>query len=115
MGQMEQIFLNLFMNAVQAMCDGGVLTVTARVVASHRVGGASHTQQWCELSVSETGVGMTSEQLKCVFQPFFTTKAHGMGLGLPITKRLVEDHSGTIHVESQSGVGTTFIVHLPLP
>lgn len=114
MGQMEQIVLNLSMNAVQAMSEGGMLTITARVVASHRVGGASHTQQWCELAVSDTGVGMTSEQLTCLFQPFFTTKAHGMGLGLPITKRLVEDHGGTMHVESQFGVGTTFIVRLPL-
>ncbi|HEV7237171.1 MAG TPA: ATP-binding protein, partial [Ktedonobacteraceae bacterium] len=71
-------------------------------------------QCWLELAVSDTGIGITAEQLKHIFQPFFTTKAHGIGLGLPITRRLIEDHHGHLLVKSQSGHGATFLVRLPL-
>jgi PAS domain S-box-containing protein len=101
--QIEQVLFNLYLNAVQAMPDGGVLTITCRVLSN-----------WIELTVSDTGVGIPSDQLERIFQPFFTTKAHGIGLGLPITRRLVEDHHGHLLVESQLGYGTTITVRLPL-
>jgi signal transduction histidine kinase len=101
--QIEQVLFNLYLNAMQAMPDGGVLTIACRVVSN-----------WIELTVSDTGVGIPSDQLERIFQPFFTTKAHGIGLGLPITRRLVEDHHGRLLVESQLGYGTTITVQLPL-
>ncbi len=116
-GQIEQILLNLFVNAIQAMPDGGILTVSSRVVQANLLSRDPRfglLSQWFELTINDTGVGLTTEQLQRIFQPFFTTKAHGMGLGLPITRRLIEDHGGTIEVESQFGFGTTVQVRFPL-
>ena len=132
--QIEQVFFNLYMNALQAMPDGGILTITCQVISTHsrhstqsqkRDGSlplaigvpievSTVQQHWLELSVSDTGVGMAPEQLEQLFQPFFTTKAHGIGLGLPITRRLVEDHRGYLLVESQPGYGATFSIRLPI-
>ena len=116
-GQIEQVLFNLYMNALQAMPEGGELTVTCRVVeqvAELRLKPATELQQWFVLTVTDTGMGIAPDALKRIFQPFFTTKAHGIGLGLPITRRLIEDHGGTLHVESQPGKGTTMTVYLPL-
>ncbi len=101
--QIEQVLFNLYLNAVQAMPDGGVLSISCQEIAD-----------WLELIVSDSGVGISPDQLEHIFQPFFTTKAHGIGLGLPIIRRLVEDHHGYIFVESQLGYGTTITVKLPL-
>ena len=106
--QMEQVLFNLFTNALQAMPEGGILTVASHVVSE------GQSQQWLEFMVSDTGVGIQSNQLERIFQPFFTTRAHGIGLGLPITRRLIEDHRGTMKVESQPGYGARFIIRLPL-
>lgn len=131
--QMEQVLFNLYTNALQAMTEGGVLSVSCQVVYTEKethlpmgvakevaiefgtpIGIYRGQQRWLELEVSDTGVGITAEQLKRIFQPFFTTKAHGIGLGLPITRRLVEDHHGYLLVRSQSGHGATFSVRLPI-
>jgi signal transduction histidine kinase len=139
-GQIEQVMLNIYMNALQAMPDGGILSVSCHLLSAecplpgtacgsspettqgtystaahcHRCLGESAPQQWLELSVSDTGSGIPPEQLERIFQPFFTTKAHGIGLGLAITRRLVEDHGGYIHVEGNSGYGATLSVRLPI-
>ena len=110
MGQIEQVLFNLYANALQAMSEGGTLTITCRVIA----GPDKETPQWMEVLVADTGTGIPSEYLERIFQPFFTTKAHGIGLGLPITRRLIEDHGGLLLVESQLGKGTTFSIRLPL-
>jgi len=138
LAQVEQVLFNLYMNAIQAMPEGGVLTVSCQVISatnstySNRqreqgrlfefgepIGAGEidedgKQQSWLELSVSDTGVGIAPDQLERIFQPFFTTKAHGIGLGLPITRRLVEDHRGHLLVESQPGYGTTISVRLPI-
>ena len=117
-GQIEQILFNLYTNALQAMPDGGVLTILCHPMRESRSGSkqrsVSEAQQWLEFIVTDTGVGISPEDMKRIFQPFFTTKAHGIGLGLPITRRLIEDHGGTLQVESQPGKGTTIIIRLPL-
>ncbi len=110
--QMEQVLFNLFTNAIQAMPDGGILTVTCRGIT--RVNGEPDAGQWLEFSVSDTGSGITPDQRERIFQPFFTTRAHGIGLGLSITRRLIEDHRGSIQVESQPGCGATFTLRLPV-
>lgn len=103
MGQMEQVLINLCTNAIQAMPDGGVLTVSCH----------KYNDDWIDIAIGDTGMGIPPQQAERIFQPFFTTKAHGIGLGLAITRRLVEDHGGSIHVEGQPGSGATIIVRLP--
>lgn len=90
-------------NAVQAMPAGGQLTIKTGVPCPGRV----------TASVTDTGVGMPPDTLDRLFEPLFTTKAKGIGLGLPLAKSLVEVHGGTIQVESAGGRGTTFTVNLP--
>jgi PAS domain S-box-containing protein len=133
MAQMEQVLFNLCMNAIQAMQEGGVLTVSCRVVAANKIinkgaqreqrmlfrlnepiGVFTDQQSWVELAVSDTGNGIAADQLERIFQPFFTNKAHGIGLGLPITRRLVEDHRGHLLIQSQLGYGATVAVRLPV-
>lgn len=112
--QIEQVLLNLFLNALQAMPDGGILSVSCQIVHLSGAGEQQEQRSMIELSVSDTGEGIAQDELERIFQPFYTTKAHGIGLGLPITRRLIEDHHGSILVESQLGYGTTVSVRLPL-
>ncbi len=115
--QMEQVLLNLYMNALQAMPNGGILTVACQVARKNgdALGEINEgAGDVVEIAVSDTGSGIASDHLARIFQPFFTTKAHGIGLGLPITRRLVKDHGGDVRVESHLGYGSTFLVRLPL-
>jgi two-component system nitrogen regulation sensor histidine kinase GlnL len=107
-----QVFLNLVRNGAEAMADtGGELTVRTRFErVSPQVGG----QAAAVLEVADRGPGIAPEAERQLFNPFFTTKASGTGLGLPISVRIVEEHGGTIEVQSRSGGGTTFRVLLPL-
>lgn len=115
MVQLEQVLLNLLINARQAMLSagrGGSLTVRAE---------PDEPQREAVVCVSDTGPGIAAEHLPRIFEPFFTTKAsasrgqtRGTGLGLSICKQIVETHRGTIAVESALGKGTTFTVRLPL-
>lgn len=102
--QMEQVLLNLVLNAVQAMGSGGVLTLRSKAAGGLVV-----------LEVSDTGEGISEENLKRIFDPFFTTRTigQGTGLGLSVTDSIVAAHGGRIEVESQPGVGSTFRVLLP--
>jgi len=103
-GQLLQVFGNIIRNAVQAMSEGGRLVVKSEVPSP----------EWIAVSFADTGVGIPEENLGKLFEPLFTTKAKGIGLGLAVTKTLVEGHGGTIEVESQVGKGTTFRVRLPI-
>lgn len=94
---------NLILNAVQAMPDGGQLTLST-----------AQKGKFIEVKVTDTGVGVPEENLGKVFEPLFTTKAKGIGLGLVIAKASIERQGGTIEVESQVGKGTTFTVRLPV-
>jgi signal transduction histidine kinase len=99
----RQAILNLFVNARQAMPMGGELIVRLR-----RQG------NFVELAVTDTGVGMTPEDLERCFEVYYSTKREGTGLGLSTTKRIVEEHGGTIHAISEVGRGTSFSILLPL-
>lgn len=101
---LHQAFLNLLLNAIQAMPEGGALKVA---VASGPNG------QGSEIRVQDTGEGIPPETLKKVFNPFFTTKERGSGLGLPIVKSIVESHQGTIQIDSTPGQGTVVVIQLP--
>lgn len=114
--QLEQAFLNILLNAVAAMERGGHLTVsTAAAEPEERADSAAEMPGAClRVEIADTGVGMSSENLERVFEPFYTTKPQGTGLGLAITRRIVEEHGGTIRAESELAKGTTFRVTLPL-
>jgi signal transduction histidine kinase len=101
--QIKQAFLNLLVNARQAMPDGGEL-----VVQSFRVGTR------VEVTVTDTGTGMSEEKLARCFDEYWSDKKGGTGLGLPTAKRIIEEHGGTIRVVSEPGRGTSFTVGLPL-
>jgi signal transduction histidine kinase len=100
--QLRQVLLNLLTNAYAAMDGAGVLTIEA--VAAE--GGV-------EIRVTDTGAGMDEETVNHIFDPFYTRKAKGIGLGLAVTRRIVEAHGGTIAARSQPGDGTTFVIALP--
>jgi two-component system sensor histidine kinase AtoS len=101
--QMQQVFLNLLLNAVEAMPDGGMLaTKTSYDTKLDSI----------EITISDTGTGMDQSIKSKVFQPFFTTKRKGSGLGLAITRRLIEQHGGQIYLESDPGKGTVFNIFL---
>ena len=106
--QIQQVFLNLFLNAVQPMQQGagGILTVQSDLAESDGV-------EMVQVRVTDTGSGIPPQILEKIFTPFFTTKAQGTGLGLAISHRLVEQHGGTLSVVSRDGKGTTFTVELP--
>ncbi len=101
--QFERIFHNLIMNAIQAMPSGGLINI------STLKGGETIT-----IKVVDTGVGITSDTLKQIFEPLFTTKSKGVGLGLSIVKTFVEKHNGTIDVVSTAGSETSICIKLPL-
>ena len=116
--QIEQVLMNLVLNAGDAMPDGGTLTITTRAASAGeaRASGASldPTAASCAMiSVSDTGSGMDAELLGRVFEPFFTTKEHGTGLGLATVSTIVAQHHGSVTVQSELQKGTTFTVYLP--
>jgi signal transduction histidine kinase len=102
-GMLKQAFLNLILNAIQAMPGGGVLTVESRLLGDA-----------LEVKIADTGIGISEENRKKLFSPFFTTKKNGTGLGLAITYRIIENHRGRIDVVSEPGRGTTFTVRIPV-
>ncbi|OGP49325.1 MAG: hypothetical protein A3K30_04235 [Deltaproteobacteria bacterium RBG_13_51_10] len=120
--QMERAFLNLFLNALQAMPQGGTLTIQTKHHESGyhlqkdlpMPGSSVPEEEWVEVAVADTGEGIPSEFLVEIFRPFFTTKAKGTGLGLSLAQRIVEQHHGQIFAQSQVGAGTTFYLFLPL-
>jgi signal transduction histidine kinase len=99
---LRSVFNNLFLNAVQAMCEGGALKVTI-----------SNAADAAQIEVADTGGGIAPENLDKIFEPYFSTKETGTGLGLAIVKKIVEDHNGTIEVASKVNEGTVFTVILP--
>ena len=101
--KIKQVLLNLFKNAIEAMTPGGNLSISVNLDTPGKV----------VLGISDTGKGMDIYQVKRVFMPFFTTKSDGSGLGLPFVLKNIEEHGGTIAIESEVDVGTTFIVTFP--
>jgi signal transduction histidine kinase len=107
--QLAQVLVNLFLNAIDAMPNGGKLTVAAQI-ATH-----DHTPPALVVSVADSGIGIEKDFLPKIFQPFYTAKKRrGLGLGLPICERIVNNHGGSIEVKSRHGEGTTFTIYLPI-
>ena len=102
---LQQIFMNLLLNAVDAMPEGGTLTMKTSLDAAVSM---------VRIEIADTGKGVESGVMDKLFQPFFTTKPKGTGLGLAITKRLVEEHGGEISLQNNAEGGVTFILQLPV-
>jgi signal transduction histidine kinase len=102
-GHLQQVFLNIINNAIQAMPDGGVLSIDC-VVRDHIL----------ELVFTDTGIGISQDNVGHVFDPFFTTKRDGTGLGLSVSFGIVQKHHGDLSVTSTPGHGSTFTVSLPV-
>jgi signal transduction histidine kinase len=107
--RVKQVFLNILLNAVQATGRGGTVTVTSRYVVE------DEEDQFLQVSIGDTGSGISEENLEKLFTPFFTTKeSEGSGLGLMTSHHIVDEHRGTIDVKSSLGKGTTFTIRFPL-
>jgi len=102
--QLRDVFLNLAQNAIQAMPRGGRLSMSCSAMANRRV----------RVRVEDTGVGIAPENLTKIFELYYTTKERGTGVGLSMVYRTIQIHNGEIDVESTVGVGTTFIIVLPV-
>jgi len=100
---MERVFYNLLLNAAQATPAGGAITVKTRLAGVT-----------AEISVIDRGAGIEPKDRESIFNPFFTTKPEGVGLGLAIVSKIVDDHGGKIAVESEPGKGSVFRVYLPI-
>lgn len=101
---MKQALLNIVKNAISAMPEGGCLQVDT-------VAGDDHV----ELAISDTGVGIPEENMTKIFEPYFTTKDFGSGLGLTLVYKIIKEHQGEINLDSREGKGTTFTITLPVP
>ncbi len=116
--QIEQAFLNLILNAMEAMSDGGTLSVSTAFREDSSPPETSSPERPARkilmVTVKDTGCGIPAENMGRLFEDFFTTKSEGTGLGLPITRRIMTAHRGTIEVTSEVGQGTCFVISFPL-
>ena len=103
----KQALINIIINAVQSMDSGGLLTVESMTRKENDA-------VYAVVVVNDTGAGIPEDLMKNIFDPFYTTKIHGLGLGLSLTRRIVESHGGEIKVESAEGIGSTFTISLPV-
>jgi two-component system sensor histidine kinase HydH len=102
--QIKQLLLNLFINAAHAMPDGGTLTI------------AAHAEQGLlRIDIRDTGGGIDAAVLPHIFEPFYTTRREGSGVGLAVVRKIVEEHGARIAVASEVGIGTCFTLHWPTP
>ncbi|GMQ57105.1 hypothetical protein AN1V17_15000 [Vallitalea sediminicola] len=101
--RLKEAFMNLIKNAIEATDENGTVTVDVNYIDTYLL-----------ITVSDTGSGIRDDRVDEIFKPFVTYKENGTGLGLPIVKSIIEQHSGTIEVETKEGEGTSFIVSLPI-
>ncbi|MDY6862387.1 MAG: ATP-binding protein, partial [Thermodesulfobacteriota bacterium] len=104
--QIKQVFLNTLLNSIQAIDRGGTIMVEISVLNGER--------EFVQVKIKDTGKGISTENLERVFDPFFTTRHEGSGLGLSISHQIIEDHKGYIEVDSKVGEGSTFYINLPV-
>lgn len=107
--QMKQVFMNVIFNGIQAMSDGGEITISTRVFTPD----ADQPALFVQVEVRDTGIGIPGEDLEHIFDPFFTSKDEGSGLGLAISHQIVQEHGGYVTVKSKVGEGTSFLVNVP--
>jgi two-component system, NtrC family, sensor histidine kinase HydH len=106
----QQALINIALNAIQAMPSGGEFRIETKVIRP-----TGDSPGIVEILLTDTGKGISTENVPRIFTPFFTTRQQGTGLGLSITQRIIEQHNGEISVASLPGKGATFSIHLPYP
>ncbi|TMA09786.1 MAG: GAF domain-containing protein [Deltaproteobacteria bacterium] len=106
--QIKQVSMNIILNALQSIQGKGVVEVSTRLFRK------DSSDEFVQIGIRDSGVGIPEKDLENIFNPFFTTKKEGVGLGLSISHQIVQEHGGYILVESQVGRGTTFFINLPL-
>jgi signal transduction histidine kinase len=114
--QLQQAFVNLFLNALEAMGPNGTLSVATDILppgAMHGKFPAATDVAHLQLTIKDDGIGISRENMARLFEPFFTTKPNGTGLGLLITQRIIQEHRGAITVQSEPDKGTTFQILFP--
>ncbi len=104
--RLHQVILNLILNAMQAMPEGGSIQLSCQTVHRQR-------REYVQIGVADTGPGIAPENLEKIFDPFFSTKSQGSGLGLATAREIIENHNGTIEAQSAPGKGTKFLIFLP--
>jgi signal transduction histidine kinase len=109
--RLHQVFLNILLNAVEAIPEKGIITVSSRLMPPQKAG---MTFPHLQISVSDTGTGIPPHHVNRVFDPFYTTKVGGSGLGLHVCREIVHAHGGAIQVESEMGRGTKMCIRIPL-
>ena len=113
-GQINQVINNLLINADQAMPSGGIIKIAAENIVVEEGSDLPLSEgKYVKLTITDQGIGIPSKYLDKIFDPYFTTKQKGSGLGLATAYSIIKKHSGHIKVESQLGVGTTFEIYLP--
>lgn len=123
--QIRQALMNIYINAIEAMPQGGTLTVASRISGSEDLGievNKNHSNPQTlksqnpilAISIKDTGAGIPAKDIPHIFDPFFTTKDHGTGLGLAVTHGIIEKHSGRIYAKSETNTGTEFVIELPI-
>jgi PAS domain S-box-containing protein len=110
---LRQVFPNLINNAIQAMPEGGELSLITQKSSVHNSENGSTERQYISVTITDNGIGMSTDNLAKIFNPFFTTKDKGTGLGLAISHNIIKAHQGTIDAISEEGKGTSFIVKIP--
>ncbi len=108
---MQQVFLNLFLNAIHAMPEGGEIIISIHEVSNPEKGEAGG--RFLQVRLEDSGPGIPPQDLERIFDPFYTTKPHGTGLGLSVVHQILREHEGHIRVMSEPGRGATFIIDLP--
>ena len=103
----HQVLWNLFVNSLDAMPDGGQIKILVRKATLF-------LRDAVEIVISDSGTGIPSHELDKIFEPFYTTKTEGTGLGLSMVQRIIDDHGGTVDVKSKEEKGTTFYIKLPV-
>ena len=107
----QQVFVNLLLNAIQAMPGGGEIVISVQELSDPEKEGAE--SRFLQVRLRDSGPGIPAQNLERIFDPFYTTKAQGTGLGLSVVHQILREHEGRISVESEPGRGTAFIIHLP--
>lgn len=112
---LHQVFVNFYLNAIDAMNEGGMLTIRTHNASQALLFESVETDtSWIRVEVLDTGKGIDREDLQKIFDPFYTSKSEGTGLGLSVAYNIVQEHGGTIDVSSKLGEGTTFSILLPV-
>ncbi len=111
--QLEQVIINLILNAIDAIENGGEITIRTHLETGRKQKKDGMPADMVCLTIVDTGCGIKKENLEKIFNPFFTTKSHGVGLGLSISSRLLEENECQVQVESEEGIGSTFNIYVP--